>query len=63
MEKTSRKGIKNRSEYCARSQAFGDRIRGPQQSGEFIYTLQRIPARFRCWGEGDECRTAQHVDC
>src|SRR5437899_5495183 len=52
MEKTSRKGIKNRSEYCARSQAFGDRIRGPQQSGEFIYTLQRIPGGFSVLGRG-----------
>src|SRR3989449_4129423 len=52
MEKTSRKGIKNRSEYCARSQAFGDRIRGPRQSGEFIYTLQRIPGGFSVLGRG-----------
>src|SRR3989475_859170 len=52
MEKTSRKGIKNRSEYCARSQAFGDRIRGPRQSGEFIYTLERIPAGFSVLGRG-----------
>src|SRR5256885_8100893 len=52
MEKPSRKGIKNRSEYCARSQAFGDRIRGPRQSGEFIYTLERIPAGFSVLGRG-----------
>src|SRR5437870_6393978 len=52
MEKPSRKGIKNRSEYCARSQAFGDRIRGPRQSGEFIYTLQRIPGGFSVLGRG-----------
>src|SRR5437870_13044166 len=52
MEKPSRKGIKNRSEYCARSQAFGDRIRGLGQSGEFIYTLQRIPGGFSVLGRG-----------
>src|SRR5256885_2480213 len=52
MEKPSRKGIKNRSEYCARSQAFGDRIRGPRQSGEFIYTLESTPARFSVLGRG-----------